>query len=277
MKFLVMVCLAAGLAYCGYLGFLYYTQDSLVFPGRPTDPARESEIRKYYKDLQDFKLKAADGTRLRGYLLIREHDGRPAPAILYFHGNAEEQTGFFLWSPNELRAYSVAGLDYRGYGKSEGKASETAVKSDALAAYDALAARLGPGVPIVVMGRSLGCGVAASVAAHRDVAGVILVTPYDSLAAVGQDAHPFVPVSLLMRNRFDVAPDAARVKAPTLMLVAGADTLIPPRHADRLASLWAGPKDVETVENATHGNIVDNPRYWELIHDFLGKLFPGQG
>ena len=61
------------------------------------------------------------------------------------------------------------------------------------------------------------------------------------------------------------------------MLVAGADTLIPPRHADRLASLWAGPKDVETVENATHGNIVDNPRYWELIHDFLGKLFPGQG
>ncbi len=176
-------------------------------------------------------------------------------------------------SPSELSGFTVAGLNYRGYGSSEGKASETALKADALTVYDALAARLGPGVPIVVMGRSLGSGIAAYVAAHRDVAGVILVTPYDSLVDVGQDAHPLVPVSLLMRNRFDVAPDAARVKAPTLMLVAGADTLIPPRHAARLAALWAGPKEVHTVDNATHGNIIDNPQYWKYIKTFLDKLF----
>ena len=276
MKFLVMLCVAAGLAYCGYLGVLYVRQDSLVFPGRTTDAARVAEIRKYYNGLEDFEVKAPDGTRLRGYLLVRTRDGKPAPAILYFHGNAEEQSGFFLWSPSELSGFTVAGLNYRGYGSSEGKASETALKADALTVYDALAARLGPGVPIVVMGRSLGSGIAAYVAAHRDVAGVILVTPYDSLVGVGQDAHPFVPVSLLMRHRFDVAPDAARVKAPTLMLVAGADTLIPPRHAARLAALWAGPKEVRTVDNATHGNIIDNPQYWKHIKAFLDKLFVKQ-
>jgi pimeloyl-ACP methyl ester carboxylesterase len=273
MKFLVILCVAAGLAYCGYLGVLYVRQDSLVFPGRTTDTARVAEIRKYYKGLEDFEVKAPDGTRLRGYLLVRTRDGKPAPAILSFHGNAEEQSGFFLWSPSELSGFTVAGLNYRGYGTSEGKPSKTALKADALTAYDALAARLEPGVPVVVMGRSLGSGIAAYVAAHRDVAGVILVTPYDSLVDVGQDAHPFVPVSLLMRHRFDVAPDAARVKAPTLMLVAGADTLIPPRHAARLAALWAGPKEVHTVDNATHGNIIDNPQYWKHIKMFLDKLF----
>lgn len=276
MKFLVMLCVAAGLAYCGYLGVLYVRQDSLVFPGRTTDSNRVAEIRNYYKGIEDFAVKAPDGTRLRGYILPRTIDGKPAPAILYFHGNAEEQSGFFLWSPSELRGFTVAGLNYRGYGNSEGKASETALKADALTVYDALAARLGPGVPIVVMGRSLGSGIAAYVAAHRDVAGAILVTPYDSLVDVGQDAHPFVPVSLLMRHRFDVAPDAARVKAPTLMLVAGADTLIPPRHAARLAALWTGPKEVHTVDNATHGNIIDNPQYWKLIHAFLDRIIAKQ-
>ena len=273
MKLLTIVGLAAGLAYCGYLGLLYVKQDGMVFPGRTTDPARVAEISKYYKEIEIFAVKAGDGTPLRGYFLPRTIDGRPRPAVLYFHGNAEEQTGFFLWSPNELRDYTVAGLNYRGYGTSGGKPSEAALKADALAAYDALAARLGPGTGIVVMGRSLGSGLAAHVAARRDVAGVILVTPYDSLAAVGQDAHPFVPVRLLMRHPFEVAPDAALVRAPTLMLVAGDDTLIPPRHAARLAALWAGPKEVRTVAGASHGNIIDSPEYWTLIRAFLGQCF----
>ena len=211
MKIVVIVCLALGLAYCGYLSMLYVAQDGMVFPGRPADPAKVAEIRRYYRSLESFEVAADDGTVLRGYYLPRLRQGRPAPAVLYFAGNAEEQTGFFLWSPNELRPYSVAGLDYRGYGASEGRPSEAALKADALAAYDALAAKLGPDVRIAVMGRSLGTALAAHVAANRAVAGVILVTPYESLAAVGQDSHPLVPVRLLMKHPFDVAPDAARV------------------------------------------------------------------
>jgi len=269
MKIIVIIGTALGLAYCGYLAMLYLGQDAMVFPGRVADPAREKEIRQYYPKLEAFEVTAADGTALRGYALPRTRDGRPAPAVLYYCGNAEEETGFFLWSPNELRPYTVAGVDYRGYGHSGGKPSETLLKADALAVYDALAAKLGPDVRIVVMGRSLGTALAAHVAASRSVAGLILVTPYDSLAAVGQDSHPFVPVRLLMKHPFDVAPDAARVTAPTLMLVAGADTLVPPAHAMRLAALWTGPKDVRTIEGANHGNIVDAPEYWRLVREFL--------
>jgi pimeloyl-ACP methyl ester carboxylesterase len=269
MKYVAIACLAIVLAYCGYLTLLYVGQDGMVFPGRAASPARVDEIRHYYPRLEPFAVTAADGATLRGYYLPRERDGRLQPAVLYFSGNAEEQTGFFLWSPNELRAYTVAGVDYRGYGESDGKPSEAAVKADALAIYDALLEKLGPQGRIVVMGRSLGSGVAAFVAANRPVAGVILITPYDSLVAVGQAAHRFAPVRQLMKHPFEVAPDAARVTAPALFLVAGDDTLIPPVHAERLAALWPGPKTYEVIASATHNNILDSPRYWQLIRAFL--------
>jgi pimeloyl-ACP methyl ester carboxylesterase len=277
MKIVAILFLALALGYSGYLAALYLGQDGMVFPTRPTDPARAEQIKKYYKNIQSFAVNAADGPVLRGFFLPRWREGRPAPAVLYFCGNSEEQSNFFLWSPGELAPYSVAGVDYRGYGDSQGKPTETALRADALAVYDALAAKLGPDVPIVVMGRSLGSGLAAHVAAKRAVAGVILVTPYDSLAAVGREAHPFAPVGWLLRHPFDVAPDAARVKAPTLMLVAGADTLIPPSHALRLAAMWAAPKDVQTVEGASHNSILDSPMYWKLIRGFLDRLTAGDG
>jgi len=277
MKLVGMICVALGLAYCAYLAMLYIGQDRMVFPRRPVTAERVAEIHKYYKELESFDVKTADGVTLRGYFLPRVQGGRPAPAVLYFAGNAEEQSGFFLWSPSELPTYSLVGVDYRGYGASEGEPSETALKADALAVYDALAAKIGPDARIAVMGRSLGTALAAHVAAHRNVAGVILVTPYDSLAAVGQDSHPLVPVRLLMKHPFDVAPDAARVTAPTLMLVAGADQLVPPRHAARLAAVWPGPKDVQTVVGASHGSISDSPMYWTLIRDFLNARFAAGG
>ncbi len=269
MKIAVVICLAVGLAYCGYLAMLYVGQDGMVFPGRPVDSAKIEQIKKYYKNLEEFTVKTADGPVLRGYWLPRLKDGAPMPVVLYFHGNAEEQTGFFLWSPNELFPLGVAGVDYRGYGRSEGKPTEAAIKADALAVYDALAAKLGPNPRIVVMGRSLGTAVAAHVAANRPVAGVILVTPFASLADVGQESHPMVPVRLLMKYPFDVRSDAARVTAPTLMLVAGDDTLTPPRHAHLLAAAWKTSPDLRTIDGTTHGNIVDSLAYWTAIRDFL--------
>ena len=273
MKVVAIIAVALGLAYSGYLAALYLGQDGMVFPVRKADPQRVAEIHRYYPELTDMDVTAADGTKLTGYFLPRRQDGRLAPAVLYFAGNAENQSRFFLWSPGELRDYTVAGVDYRGYGNSGGRPSETALKSDALAIYDALAARLGPEARIVVMGRSLGTALAAYVAANRAVAGCILVTPYDSLAAVGQESHPLVPVRFLLKNPFDVLPDAARVTVPTLLLVAGADTLVPPGHAERLAAMWPGPKVVETVVGASHASIIDNPMYWKLIREYLKERF----
>jgi len=295
MKYLVLGIVALCLAYAGYAALMYILQDSQVFPGRETDQALVSQLRGYHPDFQDVTLTTPDGATLSGYLLPRslttlpslpsppsppdnpqagaEPARIPAPILLYFQGNAEEAASFFLWSAAELPRFTLAAVNYRGYGASTGRASETSVKADALAVYDALAARF-PATPIAVMGRSIGTGVAAYVAARRPVAAVVLVTPYDSIASVGQAAHPLLPVKLLLRQPFDVLPDAARITAPTLFLTASGDTLIPESHAQALAAVWAGPKDFRRLAGG-HNSILDNPDYWPFIRDFLTAVQNG--
>ena len=299
MKFVALGLFAACLAYAGYMALMYFMQDSQVFPGRTTDQALVAQLRSYQPDLTDVTVTTPDGAALAGYLLPRTlpvvaapEDGAtagaepgpaqvPAPVLLYFQGNAEEAASFFLWAPTELPRFTLAAVNYRGYGASTGRATEDRVKADALEIFDALASRY-PGAPIAVMGRSIGTGVAAYVAARRPVSAVVLVTPYDSILAVGQAAHPLLPVGLLLRQPFDVRPDAARVTAPTLFLTASNDTLIPESHATALAAVWAGPKDFRRLAGG-HNSILDNPDYWPFIRDFLTAVqngafrAPGQG
>lgn len=292
MRFLGVGLAAAVLAYLCYMGLMYFLQDSQLFPGRDTDQALLAQLRAYHPDLTDFSLTTPDGATLSGYLLPRtlpalptpsDSDGSidppaarvevPAPILVYFQGNAEEAASFFLWSPAELSRFTLAAVNYRGYGASTGASTEQTAKADALAVFDALRARY-PGAPIAVMGRSIGSGVAAHVAANRPVSAVVLVTPYDSIRAVGQAAHPLLPVGLLLRQPFDVTPDAARVTAPTLFLIASNDTLIPPARAESLARVWAGPKDFRRID-AGHNSILDSPDYWPFIRDFLTAVQNG--
>lgn len=109
MKILGIICLALGTVYGGYLAALYAAQDGMVFPTRPVDTARLAQIRAHVRGLEPMTVTAADGTVLRGYFLPRTKDARPAPALLYFCGNAEEQTAFFLWAPDALPGTTLAG------------------------------------------------------------------------------------------------------------------------------------------------------------------------
>ena len=147
-----------------------------------------------------FTVTASDGTQLRGWFVAGL--AAPAPTVIYFGGNAEE-VSFTLADPRWPRDWSIVALNYRGYGASEGTPGEREFTSDALSIYDAVAARDGiDRKRIVVFGRSLGTALAAHVAGERSVAGVVLVSPYDSLVAVGKHHYPWLPVSLLLRAPF---------------------------------------------------------------------------
>ncbi len=152
------------------------------------------------------EIVAADGTHLRGWIV--KGASTPAPAVIYFGGNAEE-VSWTLSDARWPRDWTIIGVNYRGYGASEGVPGEAALTSDALAIYDAAAKR--PDIDpsrIVVFGRSLGTAIAAYVAAKRPAAGAVLVSPYDSLTAVGSKHYPWLPVSLLLRHRFEAAANA---------------------------------------------------------------------
>ena len=157
-------------------------------------------------------------------------------------------------------------VDYRGYGASEGSPSEQALIADALLWYDRFSQE---SKRIYVMGRSLGSGVAVRLAAERRVDAVMLVTPFDSMVEVGKRHYPFLPVSLLLKHRFDSASLAPKITAPLLCLVATRDSIIPSEHAKLLYDAWAGPKRWVALEEAGHNTVDAHPNYWRSINAFL--------
>lgn len=215
---------------------------------------------------------AADGTRLAGFQIAGA--ARPAPVVLYFGGNAEE----ISWTLADARwpkAWTIAGLNYRGYGRSEGKPGELALVADGLALFDAIAAR--PDVDprrIVVIGRSLGTGVAARVAAERPVAGAVLISPYDSLVEIGRSHYPWLPVSWLLRHRFDSLAAIKEARVPLLTIVGTADGIIPLSRSRVLYEAWPGPKHWIALEGAGHNNVSLSNEFWDGIGRFLDSLLP---
>lgn len=124
---------------------------------------------------------------------------------------------------------------------------------------------------VVLMGRSLGTGVAVHVASERPVRGVILVTPFDSLVNVAKKHYPVFPVSLLMRHRFDSISLAPSLRMPMLALVAGEDEIIPESCSMNLASAWEGPGETVVIKGAGHNDISMHREYWEAINGFLHR------
>jgi len=256
---IVVVAIAIGVPAAAWLA-----QDSLIFFPQPVGST--AHLPAHAKPLT---VTAADGTRLRGW--IAEGNAAPNRVVLYFGGNAEE-VSWTLADVRWPRDWSIVALNYRGYGESEGKPGERQLIADSLSIYDAVAARSGVDRDrIVVFGRSLGTALATHVAAERPVAGAVLVSPYDSLAAIGSHHYPWLPVSLLLRHRFDALGDAGRSRVPLLTIVAGADTIIPVERSRALHDAWAGPKSWQVVPQADHNTLGATAEFWDGIARFLAQ------
>jgi hypothetical protein len=266
--------IAAGVA-VGLPLVLYLAQDSLIFYRQPLPDARRADVARRFPAAGEFALQVQGGTQLRGWL-VRAPADRPAPLVLYFGGNAEEVSWMLESVGNPLRGETpgVAWLivNYRGYGASEGSPSERALVADALALYDH--ARTLPGIDparIHGFGRSLGSGVAVALAAERPLRSVILVNPYDSLVAVAKHYYSYLPVSWLLKHRFDSIGRAPAIGVPLLCLIAERDEVIPTVHGERLFAAWGGPKRRVLLEGAGHNDTEMAPAFWPEIRRSLGS------
>jgi hypothetical protein len=120
---------------------------------------------------------------------------------------------------------------------------------------------------VVVVGRSLGSGVAVWIASQRPIARIILVTPFDSLADVASEQYRFVPVRWLLRDKFESWRYAPTVKAQTRIIVAESDELVPRFSSDRLRSRFQeGLVSYIVVPKVGHNTIQDSPGYWALLN-----------
>jgi len=243
----------------------YAFQDRLLFFPQPLSEARRTEVRQRFPSATEVFIESQQ-KKLHGWHVDA---GPRAPLILYFGGNAEE-VFWMIEEATQLPGASWLLTDYRGYGRSEGEPGEAALIADALAWYD----RYAPEAKrIYLFGRSLGSGVAVQLAAARAVDGVILVTPYDSIAAVAKRHYWYLPVDLLLKHRFDSIARAPAVKAPLLCMIAEHDQVIPPEHGERLCAAWGGEKQKLVLRGAGHNSTDGDPAFWPAIREFVSREF----
>lgn len=251
---LLGVVIVAALAYVGLCVLLYAKQRGMMYFPQYT---------RVDVAATDYALKR-DGVTLRGWAIARE--GRDP--ILYFGGNAERVEGNREAFARLFPGRAVYLLAYRGYGASEGSASEEALTGDAVALFDA-AQRQHPNQPVAVLGRSLGSGVASALASQRPVARLALVTPFDSMAAVAQSHYRWLPVRWLLRDRYDSARHLRDYGGPVLVVRAARDEVIPAANTQKLiASLPTQPQVVDLAD-ADHNSIDGNSAYGRALAEFL--------
>jgi fermentation-respiration switch protein FrsA (DUF1100 family) len=176
---------------------------------------------------------------------------------------------------NNLRC-SIMIFDYRGYGRSEGKPSESGVLDDARAARRWLAQRVGIDErEIVLLGESIGGAVMIDLAATDGARGLITENTFTSLPDVAAYHFPWLPVRWLMRSRLDSLQKIAQYTGPLLMCHGDGDRIVPVEHAHRLFARARGPKRLVIAPGGDH-NDPPTAEYLQAIDEFLRDLPPSE-
>jgi pimeloyl-ACP methyl ester carboxylesterase len=176
--------------------------------------------------------------------------------VLHCHGNAGN-ISHRLGSCKALLQSGVAVFlfDYRGYGRSEGRPTETGTYRDAQAAYEWLRAKGFSADHIIAFGESLGGGIASELAAREPLGGLVLQSTFTSIPAIGAEVYPFLPVRLISTIKYDTASRLPGIHVPVLIMHSRNDELARFHHAQ------------------TNFNCANEPKlFWELTGDHNGAL-----
>ncbi|MGQ5523491.1 alpha/beta hydrolase [Chitinimonas sp. PSY-7] len=241
-----------------YIGFcitLYFAQRSLIY--HPTHG--EGLIASAVTELE------VDGLSIK--VSAREHPG--PNALIYFGGNAEAVAQSLPDYSQAFPNHAIYMLHYRGYDGSAGMPSEAALHTDAKALFDKVKTQH-PNVTLI--GRSLGSGVAVRLAATTDVHGLVLITPYDSILNIARTQFPWLPVGLLLKDRFESARFAPLVKARTIILAAQDDQIIPKESTQALLEAFRPDiAKISWIPEVDHNSISDVRNYFELMSIEQGR------
>ena len=255
MRILMKLLILAIFCVFAFLLFVWSLEKKSVFY-----PARKISATPHDAGLEfeDLTITTFDNVKLNGWLI-------PAPSataiVIFLHGNAGN-IGDRLGKIDMFHKLGVNTLiiDYRGYGKSEGRPSENGVYADALAAYDYIKSR--PDLTeqkIVAFGASLGGAVAVDLAARRKLDGVIIDSSFSSAADMAKTIYPFIP-TILIKTKLDSSSKIGRIKIPKLFFHSPEDDVVPFVLGDKLYQQAAPPKKFVTISgghNDGHINSYD--------------------
>lgn len=236
------------------------SQADLLFPVHAVPPAGPLP-----PGAERLQVKTPDGDILHGVHLKPESEGQgPRTLILGFGGNAWNGQEVAEFLHDIFPAAHVVAFHYRGYRPSTGSPSAKALMADAPLLFDEAMKHVQPDRSVTV-GFSIGSGVAASLSRRRELDGLILVTPFDSMKAVAQDLYPWFPVGLFFEHEFPVEADLSGGQTPVAILAAERDEIIPSVRTDALRRSIPILKFDRTIGGAGHNDIYHRA-------DFQGSL-----
>jgi len=240
---------------------LYALQDRLLyFPATMSLQAAPVEGLRPWPSVEDF----------RGW--VAEPPGGARRTAVLFHGNAGHAAhrAFYAQALGPL-GFRVILAEYPGYGPRAGVLREASLVADG--AETLARAHRQYGAPVLVIGESLGAGVAAAAAPRQPaaVAGLLLITPWDRLHHVAGHHYPWLPVHWLLRDRYDSLGALASFGRPVLVAVAERDAIVPARFGKTLHQGLSAPKRLVVIEGAGHNDWVErvDDGWWRAATAFL--------
>jgi len=253
----VLVCIAA-----------FVMQRQLIYhPFRQILATPEAVGLKFH----EIKLKSPDGVEFMVWFIPAESS---VVSAVYFHGNAENVS-------NSIDRYqmlhdlgvNVYAFEYRGYAGSMGTPSEDAIAQDLTTFSEYLTESLPAGAKIILLGRSLGGGVAAIFATIHAVDGIIFESTFNRMVDVGRKAFPYLPISLLLRERYDSEAIVRSLNTPVLVVHSRDDEVIPFELGRKLFDAAAGEKSFAEIEGSHNGGYeISEPILRKAYRDFLNKF-----
>jgi len=250
-----------GIAFLSLL--VYFLQERFIF--RPEKLKADFQF-KYDAPFREVNFDIEPGVKINGLHFYREN---PKGLILYFHGNTRSIKGWAKYARDFYRYdYDVVLVDYRGFGKSTGKRSETEMLSDMQTVYESLARDYNQN-HLIVYGRSLGSGFAAKVASDNLPRYLILDAPYYNFRKVIERFLPFLPIRFVLRYHLRTDKWILKVKCPVYILHGNKDWLIPIKHSQALQKL--SPRKITLIEitGGGHNNLPKFEEYHNFIRDIL--------
>ncbi len=253
LKLLLFTLVSCYLALCVVL---FVVQRKLVFPA-------PVELFKVTDGMERVDVPGAT-------FFLWKHVPGDGPVVVHFHGNGE-QVGSLSWLAESWaeRGVSFVAVEYPGYPGTEGSPSEEAIVSASEAALLHLSTVLKIGRSrLVLEGQSVGTGVAVTLASRGWGNKLVLISPYTTLPDVAAKVFPWLPVRLLMRDRFDSAAQAPGLKVPTFIVHGTRDEVVAFELGEALSKLLCGAKFVP-VEGAGHNDLLDRSEVLQVIFDFV--------
>lgn len=245
---------------------MFQFQSHLIFPTHAVPPPGPLP-----HGAERLSLTTADGYELAGIHIPPEKGSRERVLILGFGGNA--------WNAQDVASYlhelfpkeDVVVFHYRGYAPSEGSPSSEALIADAPLVYDFAVDRVKP-ARVVVIGFSIGSGVAATLAAKRKLDGLILVTPFDSLKAVAQSMFPWLPIGPIFEHEIDAASALEKAGTPIAIIGAEKDQIVLPERTEALRRRAPTLLFDRTIPGAGHNDIYARSDFHEAMREAFGRF-----